>query len=708
MISLRKIGKYYELEDKKVRVLKDISINFREAELVCILGPSGCGKTTLLNIIGGLDRYTSGDLVIDGKSTSDFTDSDWDTYRNHEVGFVFQNYNLINHQTVLENVETALVLSGVGKEERKKRAIHALIGVDLAEHIRKNPKQLSGGEMQRVAIARALVNDPSIILADEPTGALDSKNSLQVMELLKNISANKLVVTVTHNDELAEKYATRIIRISDGEIVSDSNPYVPSAKEARQEKSQDKDKKRKSVMPYSLATKLSFRNLLGKKLRTALTAVASAVAIVGITLVLSCANGLSAFIDKIQRDTMSGTPVQVSTSDEDLTVQVESILGSIITTKKSKSSSKKSGSSGKSSESDEEEEEEIVYTDSVIINHILNKAKSSGGSSSKITNNITRDYLDYLAEMDRSKASYEVEYNVSKYVYKSVDYVFGKNKVTLPLMAGNVGKWAQLPKDEGVVKEQYDLVAGKYPTGANELALVVNKESAVSDSVLVSYYIDLFAAQENADGKYDKDYYTYEEIIKGKDADGNKNNYGKFYLLNADQYYGEKRTEGDVSGYSAQTQSLVDYLYEKNSLGNIGSKELVKSAVKSALKGAEDSLTCYNKTPQEANGYELNIVGIFRLKEDTQYGMFSTSPICYTDALKDKILSDASNTRILKEQLADMTKSVILSSKTDENKTTTYYNAELTTEKSKKSALSTLGWSENPTVIKFYPTTINN
>lgn len=693
MINLRSIGKYYELGDKKVRVLKNVSINFRKSEFVCILGPSGCGKTTLLNIIGGLDRYTSGDLTINGKSTAEFTDGEWDTYRNHEVGFVFQNYNLIMHQTVLENVETALAISGVGREERRKRAIHALIGVGLTDHIRKNPRQLSGGEMQRVAIARALVNEPSIILADEPTGALDSKNSLQIMELLKNVSAKKLVVTVTHNDELAEKYATRIIRISDGEIISDSNPYNPEKDGA-----EEKTPSRASVMPYSLASRLSFKNLLSKKLRTILTSVASSVAIVGITLVLACSNGLNAFIDKIQRDTMSGVPVQVKDSDEDLTVQIESMIGSVITARKSKTkpTTDKTSSSEPQSESVAKEEiEPIRYTDSVIINHILNSAKSSGGSSSRVTNNITQEYLDYLAKMDGEKATYTVEYNISKYVYKSVKYDFESVKKTIsaPLMAGNVNKWAQLPKEESVVTEQYNLVAGKYPEAADELALVVNKNSTLSDAVLASYYIDLFAS-EMKDGKYKKDYYTYAEILS------DKTDYGKFFLLSPDQYFGEKQEKGSAEGYIPQTNGLVDYLYENKSLGAVN-KNLVESIVSGYLGGLEKSLTCYSG---EGKGYPLKIVGIFKLKDDTQYGMFSATPICYTDALKDKILSDAAASEVFKDQTATPDKSVMLSVDSDGN----YYNANLTTEKAKKAALSLIGWSNVPTAIKFYPKTIKD
>ena len=298
MIKLKNIKKVYVTEDKKTNALKGLSIDMRKAEFVCILGPSGCGKTTLLNIIGGLDRYSSGDLIIDGKSTKNFTDEDWDTYRSRKVGFVFQSYNLISHQTVLENVETALVISGIGREERRKRAIQALVDVGLSEHLRKTPRQLSGGEMQRVAIARAIVNNPQMILADEPTGALDSENSVKIMELLKKISKDRLVITVTHNAELASEYATRTIKMKDGEILSDSAPYKDDSKVKSKE---SKEKTKNSFMPYNLAAKLSLKNLAGKKIRTALTSIASSIAVVGIALVLACSNGLNSFIDKIQR-----------------------------------------------------------------------------------------------------------------------------------------------------------------------------------------------------------------------------------------------------------------------------------------------------------------------------------------------------------------------------------------------------------------------
>ena len=294
MLKLKNITKIYQLDNQsQVKALNNVSIDFRQSEFVSILGPSGCGKTTLLNIVGGLDHYTEGDLLIDNKSTKQFKDSDWDSYRNHQIGFIFQSYNLINHQSVLANVELALTLSGVSKKERRKRAIDALESVGLKDQMYKKPNQLSGGQMQRVAIARALVNNPEIILADEPTGALDSKTSVQIMELLKKISKDKLIIMVTHNEELAFKYSNRVIKLLDGNIIEDTNPY--SATETDTVKFQTK----KIAMNFKTALSLSFNNLLTKKGRTILTAFAGSIGIIGIALILSLSNGVNKYIKKM-------------------------------------------------------------------------------------------------------------------------------------------------------------------------------------------------------------------------------------------------------------------------------------------------------------------------------------------------------------------------------------------------------------------------
>ena len=307
MLKLKHITKEYVSGDTKVQALKGIDIEFRESEFVSILGPSGCGKTTLLNIIGGLDHYTTGDLIINGKSTKQFKDRDWDAYRNHSVGFVFQNYNLIPHQTVLSNVELALTLSGVSKTERRKRAIKALEDVGLGDQLNKKPNQMSGGQMQRVAIARALVNDPDIILADEPTGALDTKTSVQIMEILKNISKDKLIIMVTHNPELAEKYSSRIIRVLDGVVTQDSIPY----KEEETKKEESKKKVKKPSMSFLTALSLSLNNLMTKKGRTILTAFAGSIGIIGISLILSLSTGVQNYISKVEEDTLSYYPISI-------------------------------------------------------------------------------------------------------------------------------------------------------------------------------------------------------------------------------------------------------------------------------------------------------------------------------------------------------------------------------------------------------------
>ena len=353
MLELKNICKVYETKDLRVDALKDINIQFRKNEFVSILGPSGCGKTTMLNIVGGLDKYTSGDLVINGRSTKEFTDRDWDSYRNHTIGFVFQSYNLIPHQTVLENVEIALTLSGISKEQRRQMAIDALKKVGLEDKIKSRPNQLSGGQMQRVAIARALVNDPDIVLADEPTGALDSKTSVQVMELLKEVAEERLVIMVTHNPELATEYSTRIIKLLDGELVDDSNPLsaeevallnsetvkVEEGKEektaqtaelvvAKPPKKRGRKKKRleKTTMSYWTALMLSFKNLLTKKARTILVAFAGSIGIIGIALILSISAGFQTYVNKVQEDTLSSYPITISAQSVDVTDLIKAMM----------------------------------------------------------------------------------------------------------------------------------------------------------------------------------------------------------------------------------------------------------------------------------------------------------------------------------------------------------------------------------------------
>ena len=317
MLQLKNIKKTYEVGDTSVRALNGVSIDFRECEFVSVLGPSGCGKTTLLNIVGGLDRYSEGDLLINGKSTEDFKDRDWDTYRNHSVGFVFQSYNLIPHQTVLSNVELALTLSGISKAERRRRATEALEKVGLGDQLNKKPNQMSGGQMQRVAIARAIVNDPDILLADEPTGALDTATSVQIMEILKEIAKDKLVIMVTHNPELAEEYSTRIVKLRDGQVIDDSMPFIaPVAKEEIVRKTTVK-KGKKTSMSFWTALTLSLNNLMTKKGRTFMTSFAGSIGIIGIALILALSNGINIFIATVQEDTLSTFPLTIQKTTQD-------------------------------------------------------------------------------------------------------------------------------------------------------------------------------------------------------------------------------------------------------------------------------------------------------------------------------------------------------------------------------------------------------
>ena len=326
MLQLKNITKDYKVGDEKVHALRGVSIDFRESEFVSILGQSGCGKTTLLNIIGGLDRYTDGDLIIGGKSTKEFKNADWDTYRNHSIGFVFQSYNLIPHQTVLANVELALTLSGVSKAERRQRAKDALIKVGLGDQFRKKPNQMSGGQMQRVAIARALVNEPDILLADEPTGALDSETSIQIMELLKEISKDKLIIMVTHNPELAEKYSNRIIRLLDGKVVDDTNPYDRNIVEPIENKKGKEKKIKKPSMSYFTALSLSLNNLMTKKGRTFMTSFAGSIGIIGIALILSISSGAQLYIKSVEEETLASYPIAIERNAMDMSSMMTSMM----------------------------------------------------------------------------------------------------------------------------------------------------------------------------------------------------------------------------------------------------------------------------------------------------------------------------------------------------------------------------------------------
>lgn len=461
-LKLEKIKKTYN-SGEVVTALKGISLGFRENELVSILGPSGCGKTTLLNIIGGLDRYDSGDLVINGLSTKEFKNSDWDAYRNRSIGFVFQSYNLIGHQTVLQNVEIAMTLSGVSTSERKQRAKQALTEVGLAEHLNKKPNQLSGGQMQRVAIARALVNDPDIILADEPTGALDSHTSIQVMDILKEVAKTRLVIMVTHNGELAEEYSDRIIRFLDGEVQSDSNPIAEAETEKASQQTAKEQKFKKTSMSLITATALSFKNLLTKRGRTLITAFAGSIGIIGVALVLALSNGLSTYMSSMQSDTLSSFPITISTGEQiiDLTERGPGGL--------------------------EGNQDTAGYTE--YPNDNVMYSYDSEKNSTKHSNIITEDYLNYIGKLKTelpnavNNTSYMHGVNINL-LAKGQDTAVKFETTSTPMgmmMGGNSTYLQELPENNDFILAQYDLMGegSRMPTGKNEVVLVIDKYNRI-------------------------------------------------------------------------------------------------------------------------------------------------------------------------------------------------------------------------------------
>ena len=462
MLKLENITKVYTTKKISQIALKGVSLTFRESEFVSILGPSGSGKTTLLNIIGGLDKYTSGDLIINNISTKKYSDKDWDTYRNHKIGFIFQNYNLIPHQTILANVEIALTLSGISKKERRKRSIKALTDVGLKEHIKKKPNMLSGGQMQRVAIARALVNNPDIVLADEPTGALDTKTSIQIMDLLKKISKDKLVIMVTHNSELAEKYSNRIINIKDGEITRDSNSFNNN-----EEKENIVKRKRNKTMNFITALSLSLNNLLTKKSRTFLTSFASSIGIIGIALILSLSEGATKYIDRTERETLASYPISI----EKDTIDYNSFI------KNTQNSNKDIYECNKKS---------ICTFDDLSINPYLqmtNKKVSNNLKEFKfaIENNY-ENIFDYVIDI---KYNYNVKLELyDKENYQKISNSMFTNEEMQEYFNSSDNTFKELISDESLLKSQYELLIGKYPEKYNELVLVVNKDGKVPMSLM--------------------------------------------------------------------------------------------------------------------------------------------------------------------------------------------------------------------------------
>lgn len=448
MLRLNNIIKHYKVGNTRVEALRGVSLNFRKNEFVSILGPSGCGKTTLLNIIGGLDRYTRGSMHINNKPTSHFSDQDWDSYRNHSVGFVFQNYNLIMHINVLSNVELALTLSGISASERKKRAIEALERVGLKDQIYKKPNQLSGGQMQRVAIARALVNNPEILLADEPTGALDTKTSAQIMDLLKEIAKDRLVIMVTHNSDIAYKYSTRIIKLQDGLVIDDSNPYEVETKKVIDEKYRPV----KTSMSFFTALSLSFRNLSTKKIRTALTSFAGSIGIIGIALVLALSNGFRNYIAKVQSDTLTAYPLTISETAIDFSqLQQSNFMNNL---------------------------KEFPEEQKVNINKISEKM-GKVVIKNKITDNYVENYVKTLNPNLYNAISFD--YGVKLNVYQKVNV----NNMDF-YTSVNTSSWQEIPDNYDFINSQYDKIGGSFPQEINEIALVVDKYNQITDVTLSS------------------------------------------------------------------------------------------------------------------------------------------------------------------------------------------------------------------------------
>ena len=614
MLQLKEIKKDYITGDQPVHALKGIDLGFRESEFVAILGHSGCGKTTLLNIIGGLDKYTSGDLVINGKSTKHFSDADWDAYRNHSIGFVFQSYNLIPHQSVLSNVELALTISGVGKAERKRRATEALEKVGLGDQLNKKPNQMSGGQMQRVAIARALVNDPDILLADEPTGALDSETSVQIMDLLKEISSNKLIIMVTHNPELAESYASRIIRIKDGVIIGDSDPYTAEGEET----SAASKKERCTSMSFLTALSLSLNNLMTKKTRTVLTAFAGSIGIIGIALIMSLSNGIQNYIDKVQADTLSSYPITIQAESVDMTSMMTSLMGV------------RSQAEGGMHDKD------AVYSSTVMYDMM-----NSMISADKQTNNLKpfKEYIEdenseiaqyissvqYTYDLDMNLYAEDVDGNIAKtdvvqLMQTAMSSMYGGDYSSFFSTYGSyysvIDIWQEmLPGENGecinpFLKNQYDVLYGKWPESYDEAVLIVNENNEISDLVLyalglkstasIADDMQSFVSQETVEAKVES--WSYEDICKMSFR----------YIFPADMYQYDEAEEKYI---------------------NLGEEDL-------GLK------TLYN------NGLELKIVGVIRQNEDAVSGMM-TGAIGYTHAFIEHIAKEAEQKELVKKQLED-------------------------------------------------------
>lgn len=672
MLELNDIKKDYVSGSTTVSALKGINLRFRDCEFVSILGQSGCGKTTMLNIIGGLDKYTSGDLKINGVSTKNYKDRDWDFYRNNSIGFVFQSYNLIPHQTVLSNVELALTLSGVSKTERKRRAIEALEKVGLGEQIHKKPNQMSGGQMQRVAIARALVNNPDILLADEPTGALDTETSIQIMELLKEISKDRLIIMVTHNPELAKDYSTRIVRLLDGVITDDSDPYSLEdmeadikAKEAAKVKVSEKKtkksgKKQKTSMSFFTALSLSFNNLMTKKTRTILTAFAGSIGIIGIAMILSISNGIQLYIDRVQRDTLSSYPITLQAESIDISSMVTSMTGN--------------------SDSAEHEDKTKIYSNDIMgdmINTMVKEVKSNNLSEfKKYIENGGSDIKSYVSDI---QYSYDVPLNIyMKDTSNGVeqlnpstmfDSIYGEGATsTSSAMSSGMGMgmfsnssvWNQLLGNQQVLDEQYDVLAGHWPENFNEVVLVTDKNNEVDDYTLYSLGLKdpeevrtLFKKMMVGESyETEKDIsYTFDEILDTE-----------FKLV----------MPTDMYKYNDVTGTWDDYSKDDKYMTNVVN-----------------------------NGTDIKVCGIIRPNDDAVSTSIS-SGIGYTAKLTEYIIEEVKNSEIAKAQLADTSVDVFTGVPFDNDRNTEItmddvnaYMATLSPEESTQMQAMTSGMSDD-------------
>lgn len=622
MLTLKQVVKDYKAGEYSVRALDGISVAFRKSEFVSILGPSGCGKTTLLNIIGGLDHYTSGDLIINGKSTTEYKDRDWDAYRNHSIGFVFQSYNLIPHQTVLSNVELALTISGVSKKERRRRAEEALKRVGLADQLRKKPNEMSGGQMQRVAIARALVNDPDILLADEPTGALDTQTSIQVMEILKEISKDKLVIMVTHNPELAEKYSDRIIKLLDGRIVSDSSPYEPEQDTAAADQPEKKTKK--PSMSFMTAVSLSLNNLMTKKGRTILTAFAGSIGIIGIALILSMSEGINNFINQVQEDTLSSYPLSIQEENYDMSAMINAFMDS--------------GA----------EDGQTHDNDAVYANSILYELMNSLNSVTADTNNLGKfkEFLDTNSRIKIYSSAVQYVYDIPLNIYTTdpdgeiiksdgmqIIQILSE-EMNMPgyteMLQNSMGSsafsvWEQmLPEENGkginsLIKDQYELVYGSWPEAYNEVMLVLNSNNEISDMTL--YALGLESSDTIVDNTLaamngqivDTDAlksWSYEDICGVT-----------FRLIPAAETY-QLGTDGKYT-LLTETDAGLSYMYNNSDIGT-----------------------------------ELKISGIIRPDPDAVSTMLSGS-IVYTSELTDYIIERTESNQLVQAQLSDSSTDIL-------------------------------------------------